>query len=184
MAITISWTKSWSASDDGTTLGGGDLGNIQSDIEAHSHTSGIDTLVALSDTPANYTAKGLYFAGVNSGANAIEFVKIKRSVVWFIPDPYITDSASAKVRLPFAGTAVRVQAYGSPTGGAFTVQIQKNGTDMLTTALSIAADQSAGDTSTFDVSAITAGDYLEVDVDAVNNANNVTIIMDIETGTT
>jgi hypothetical protein len=31
----IPWTKSWSASDDGTVLGGNDLGTLQADIEAY-----------------------------------------------------------------------------------------------------------------------------------------------------
>lgn len=34
MAITPSWTKSWSASDDNSILGGADLGNIQTNITA------------------------------------------------------------------------------------------------------------------------------------------------------
>lgn len=32
MVLSPSWTHSWSASDDGSTLGGADLGNIQADI--------------------------------------------------------------------------------------------------------------------------------------------------------
>lgn len=32
--MTIAWTKSWSASDDGTIVSGVDLGNIQDDIDA------------------------------------------------------------------------------------------------------------------------------------------------------
>jgi len=32
--MTIPWTKTWSASDDGTILGGNDLGVLQSDIES------------------------------------------------------------------------------------------------------------------------------------------------------
>ena len=31
--MAVSWSKSWSASDDGTVLGGNDLGNIQNDID-------------------------------------------------------------------------------------------------------------------------------------------------------
>ncbi len=34
MAVTVSWTKSWSAADDGSILGGADLGNLQTNIAA------------------------------------------------------------------------------------------------------------------------------------------------------
>lgn len=39
MAVSISWTKSWSSSDDGTVFGGADLQNLQTNIAAHSHTN-------------------------------------------------------------------------------------------------------------------------------------------------
>ena len=43
MAVVISWTHAWSASDDGTILGGADLENIQTNIESHSHNETINT---------------------------------------------------------------------------------------------------------------------------------------------
>ena len=39
--MSITWTKSWSASDDGTVLGGNDIGNIQGDIDANAVTVGV-----------------------------------------------------------------------------------------------------------------------------------------------
>lgn len=43
MTVSISWTKEWSSSDDGTVLGGADLENFQTNIESHSHTETINT---------------------------------------------------------------------------------------------------------------------------------------------
>jgi len=83
MAIVISWTKVWSASDDGTVLGGADLGSIQSDIDSHSHTSGLDTFLAMSDTPAAYTSKAARFCVVNTTSDAVEFTNT-------ITNPYAT----------------------------------------------------------------------------------------------
>ena len=43
MAVVISWSKSWSSSDDGTVLFGSDLQDIQTNIGSHSHGETINT---------------------------------------------------------------------------------------------------------------------------------------------
>lgn len=40
MSVVISWTKEYSSADDGTTLGGSNLEDIQTSIEGHYHTGG------------------------------------------------------------------------------------------------------------------------------------------------
>lgn len=43
--MTVSWTKTWSASDDGTVFGGANLGTLQSDIEDNTvHLTGAQTI--------------------------------------------------------------------------------------------------------------------------------------------
>lgn len=73
MAVIITWTHEWSSSDDGTVLGGADLGTLQSDIEGHSHTSGLDTFLALTDVPDSYTGKAGYLVSVKSTVDQLEF---------------------------------------------------------------------------------------------------------------
>ena len=73
MGVVISWTKSWSASDDGTVLGGADLGSLQSDIESHSHTSGVSTFLSLTDAPSSYASQTLKLLRANVGETALEF---------------------------------------------------------------------------------------------------------------
>lgn len=110
MAVVISWTKEYSASDDGSAFGGADLGNIQSDIEGHSHTSGVDEFTNLSDTPANYTGEGSSICSVNASVNAIEFQTISElfdTVISSTEGEMLRRSASAWVTAP-AGTIVQV----------------------------------------------------------------------------
>ena len=38
--MTVTWTKSWSSSDDGTVLSGNDIGTIQSDVDSYCITVG------------------------------------------------------------------------------------------------------------------------------------------------
>ena len=73
MGVVISWTHSWSSSDDGTILGGADLGHIQTDVAAHSHTSGVSTFLSLTDTPSSFASQGGKIVIVNTGETALEF---------------------------------------------------------------------------------------------------------------
>lgn len=73
MVTSISWTKGWSSSNDGTVLGGADIGNIQADVDSHGHTSGIDTFLDMTDTPSSYPASGTQVLRVNAAKNAVEF---------------------------------------------------------------------------------------------------------------
>ena len=43
MSVSISWSYSWSSSDDGSILWGADLQNLQTNIEAHTHTEDVET---------------------------------------------------------------------------------------------------------------------------------------------
>ena len=45
--MAISWTKSWSSSDDGSIFGGSDLENIQSDIDTYCGTIALDNLASV-----------------------------------------------------------------------------------------------------------------------------------------
>ncbi len=56
MAVTISWVKEWSSSDDGTVLGGADIENIQTSIENHSHTTGASASYLTTFTNADLVA--------------------------------------------------------------------------------------------------------------------------------
>lgn len=56
MSVVISWTKEWSSADDGSTLGGADLDNIQNNIEAHYHTGGAATAYSRTFSSADLSA--------------------------------------------------------------------------------------------------------------------------------
>lgn len=58
MPATVDWTKIWASSDDGSIFGGGDLGNIQTDIESHTHDASVDTFLSMVDTPSTYAGSG------------------------------------------------------------------------------------------------------------------------------
>ena len=72
MSITISWTKAWSNSDNGTVLNGADLGNMQSDIQTA--IADVPTVAGYNAWSGNQTILGtLALSGVVTGTAATTF---------------------------------------------------------------------------------------------------------------
>lgn len=87
MAVTISWTKEWSSSDDGSILSGADLENIQTDIEGHSHTATTVTFLELTDVdPSAYTGQAGKVVKVNSAEDGLEFDDVTTTDVYVKSD--------------------------------------------------------------------------------------------------
>lgn len=78
MAVTITWTKEWTSSDDGTILEGSHLEDIQSDIADHSHTTASTAFLDCPDTPSSFVDQALKLVTVNLAANALEFISADR----------------------------------------------------------------------------------------------------------
>lgn len=80
---------------------------------------------------------------------------------------------TGSVRLPIAlGTytfkKVQLQTSSAPTGAAVIVDVNKNGSTIFSTQANrpqIAASATQGNTTTFNTTTVTTGDYLTVDID-------------------
>lgn len=97
--MAISWTKTWSASDDGSILGGADLGNIQSDID-----SGSSNTVSATFTSANLTA-GVYTFTHNVGVKATLIQVYDNNSKKVQPDDVTwTNTTTASIDLSSYGT--------------------------------------------------------------------------------
>lgn len=80
---------------------------------------------------------------------------------------------TGSVRLPISTGSwtirrVQLQVSSAPTGSAIIVDVNKNGSTIFSTQSNrpqIAAGATQGNTTTFNTSNLTAGDYLTVDVD-------------------
>lgn len=67
--MAVTWTKSWSSSDDGSVLGGADLDNIQNDLDAQAVLlAGTQTLTGNKTLSGNCT-----FSGTNTHSGAGTF---------------------------------------------------------------------------------------------------------------
>lgn len=107
MAVTISWTKSWSASDDGSVLGGADLGNLQTDIEAHSHTGLTTTFLNLTDVdPSSYTGQANKTITVKATEDGLEFTSVVTTDIYVKADS--SDGTAGYLNQKVEGTVVDV----------------------------------------------------------------------------
>lgn len=96
------------------------------------------------------------------------------SVMFYIDGTLSTgDSQSAKIRIPFAGTITRADAYidTAPTDASILIQAQINDADIWTDGqrLTIEASATSGTTSTFTTSTVSDGDYITLDIDQVGS---------------
>ena len=133
---------------------------------------------------------------ISAGAGAIPTVNLtlpsaNASILWYLDGSVNTgDGQSATIRVPFSGTITRADIYvgTAPVSQSIIINIRKNGTDIWTEPPS--ADQrlamtTAGtpvNTTTFNVTSVTAGDYFNLDVDQIGSGtagSNLTVELTI-----
>jgi hypothetical protein len=116
-----------------------------------------------------------------------------KAVVWYIDGTVSTGAGqSAKVRIPYNGTISRVDLTvdTAPTGAAILIDINKgtsstNGTTIWSTQANratIIASATNGNTTTFNTTTITSGDWVSLDIDQVGSTiagSDLTVIMTI-----
>jgi hypothetical protein len=76
MPVVISWIKTYTSANDGEVLSGQDLGDIQTAIDNHDHTTSLTTFISLADTPATYAGQNNRFVRVNNAETALEFTAV------------------------------------------------------------------------------------------------------------
>lgn len=103
-------------------------------------------------------------------------VSVNRAFAWFVPGTLITGTNNGpRYVAPQALTIVKVWLIvrTAPTGAAILIDINKNGSTIWSTQGNrgtIAATATAGNTTTFDTTALAAGDYLDLDIDQIGSS--------------
>jgi hypothetical protein len=81
MSVSIVWSHSWSASDDGTVLGGADLQDLQNNIASHSHTETINTTGAQTKAGVLTLTSDPVFPATSDYAKISEFIFYNGDIV-------------------------------------------------------------------------------------------------------
>jgi hypothetical protein len=148
-----------------------------SDYAATGHAH---TFLALSDTPSAYTGQAGKYAKVKGDESGLEFAvaagAVTKEAVFTFDGTLTTTSWPRKFRNQSGATRtitkVALGADVGPTGAAVIVDIHKNGTTIFTNQANrpqIAAGADSGNTTTIDVPAWGAGEYLTIDIDQVGS---------------
>lgn len=194
MGLSISWTKSWSASDDGTVFAGSDLQNLQTNIAAATFSvsgqsqgdvfyysgSAWDRLAA--------GTSGQVLKTQGSAANPVWYSRVG-SVQYLIDGGgvEIGDGVAGDIMVPFACTITGVYLLADQSG-SITIDIWKDtyanypptNTDTITAANEPAIASSTKDsdtTLTGWTTAITALDILRFNVDSCTTITRCLIIL-------
>lgn len=110
---------------------------------------------------------------IQSGVAAV--TAVNRAVAFYYDGLLSTGtSKSATIRVPFAGTITRVDAYvdTAPTGANLICDVNLNGTTIWATQanrVTITAGSSSGSQTSFDTTAVAEGDLITLDIDQVGS---------------
>lgn len=95
-----------------------------------------------------------------------------RIILWYIGGDIETgDGQGATVYVPFSGTLTSAKAHvdTAPTGDDIDITIMKNGADILTGSLTIAATATSGTTTAIATTSVSANDYLTLNIDTIGS---------------
>lgn len=149
----------------------GDFDTIYSEFNGNISNANVSATAAIVESKLSFnTTTGHLHNGTDS-----RLISVNRAFSWYISGTIATGTNQGiRWRSPRALTIVRcwLIVRTAPTGAILIVDINKNGTTIWTTQANraqIADGATTGDTQTFDVTAIAAGDYLDLDIDQVGS---------------
>lgn len=131
----------------------------------------ISASAAIAESKISFnTSTGHDHDGVDS-----KLIAVNRGFAWYVAGTLATGANQGpRYVVPQAMTIVKAWLIvrTAPTGANLLIDINKNGTTIWTTQGnrgSIVATATTGNTTTFDVTSLTAGDYLDLDTDQVGS---------------
>lgn len=149
----------------------GDFDTIYTEFNGSITNANISASAAIAESKLAFnTSTGHDHDGTDS-----KLISVNRGFVWY-ESGTLTTGTNKGVRyvVPQAMTIVKcwLRVRTAPTGAALIIDINKNGTTIWTTQGNrgqIAAAGSSNSTTTFDVTSLAAGDYLDLDIDQVGS---------------
>lgn len=150
----------------------GNFNAIINEFNGNISNANISPTAAIAESKLAFnTSTGHSHNGVNS-----RLIQVNRAFVWFISGVQATGTnKSVRYIVPEAMTITKAWASvrTAPTTQALIVDINKNGTSIWNATqanrLQIAAAVTTGTQTSFDTTALAAGDYLDLDVDQVGS---------------
>ena len=143
----------------------------------------ISSSAAIAESKIAFDTSG----GHNHNGTNSKLIQVNRAFSWFVSGTLTTGTNfGARYIVPQDMTIKKcwLIVRTAPTGASIIIDINKNGSTIWTTQAnraSIAASATSGSTTTFDVTALTAGDYLDLDIDQVGSSTagaDLTVVLE------
>jgi hypothetical protein len=161
----------------------GDFDTIYNEFNGGITNANISPTAAIAESKLAFnTSTGHDHDGVDS-----KLISVNRAFTWFIEGTQVTGTnLGPRYIVPQNMTIVKAWAIArtGPTGADIIVDINKNGSTIWSTQanrLKIVDGQTTGNTTTFNTTALSAGDYLDFDIDQVGSSVggvDITIVLE------
>lgn len=150
----------------------GDLTTIANEFNGNIDNANVKTSAGILESKVAFnTSTGHSHNGVDS-----KLISVNRAFPFYYPgNVSVTTNIGPRYVAPQALTIVKIWLIvrTAPTGAAILIDINKNGSTIWSTQgnrATIAAGATSGNTTTFNTTALSAGDYLDFDVDQVGSS--------------
>ncbi len=181
---TITKTKTWSDNEvvNYTDLNG-NFDNVYNEFNGNIDNDNLGSDAAIAESKISFnTSTGHDHDGTDS-----KRIAVNRAFVWAISGAQVTGTnVGARYVAPQALTILKcwLIVRTAPTGAAILIDINKNGSTIWSTQGNrgtIAAAATTGNTTTFNTTALAAGDYLDLDIDQIGSTvpgSDLTVVLE------
>lgn len=149
----------------------GDFDTIYSEFNGNISNANISATAAIAESKLAFnTSTGHRHNGIDS-----RLIAVNRAFAWYVSGTLVTGTNNGpRYVAPQALTIVRIWLIvrTAPTGAAILIDVNINGSTIWSTQANratIAAAATTGNTTTFNTTALAAGDYLDLDIDQVGS---------------
>ena len=150
----------------------GDFDTIYAEFNGGITNANVNASAAIAESKITFNTS----AGHSHNGSDSKLISVNRGFVWY-EQGTLTTGTNKGVRYvsPQAMTITKCWLISrtAPTGADLTIDINKNGTTIWSTQgnrAKIVASATSGNTTTFDVTALAAGDYLDLDIDVIGSS--------------
>lgn len=150
----------------------GDFDTIYSEFNGNITNANVSASAAIAESKIAFNTS----TGHSHNGSDSKLISVNRAFSWYVSGTLVTGTNNGpRYVAPQALTIVKVWLIvrTAPTGADLTIDIHKNGTTIWSTQgnrAKVVAGATTGNTTTFNTTALAAGDYLDLDIDVVGSS--------------
>lgn len=161
----------------------GDFDTAYTEINGNLDNNNVKSGAAIAESKVSFNTS----TGHDHDGSDSKLISVNRAFVWYVAGVLTTGtSVGPRYVAPQAMTIVKAWLIikTAPTGANLIVDLNKNGTTIWSTQGNrgtITATNTTGNQTTFDVTSLAAGDYLDLDIDQIGSTiagSDLTVVLE------